>query len=172
MSKLLEFDKIILLAPCEIKEWLNKCEITPQSPEWHPEAPNDKVPHNVLKHTKIVYERARQSGDVNLSISALFHDLGKADVTKLSRNGESWSAHGHEYVSAKIVEKHKKWIGGMGASWLTVHKIVSQHMRIKMIDQMRTSKQEELRRDPLFNKYLQFSEFDNMKTLTPEEFNL
>jgi predicted HD phosphohydrolase len=165
MSTLLTLDKLVKLAPQEIKDYLDRCAKTPQSPEWHPEG-------DVLIHIKIVYERARRSGDVNLTIAALFHDLGKADTTSRSRSGNGWSAYGHEHVSAKLVEKHKKWIGGMGAHWFEVYQIVKDHMRIKKYDEMRPGKQEEFRKNPLFNKLLQFSEFDNMKTLTAEELNI
>lgn len=168
---ILPFDKIVKICPQEIKDYLSLCEKTPQSPEWHPEAPNDEVPHNVYKHTKIVYERARMSGDINLSIAALFHDLGKANATTPSPKKEGvWNAYGHEYVSAKIVEEHKDWIEEQGANWEEVYQIVYNHMKIKFI--MRPNKQQALKDNPIFNKIEQFSSFDDMKNLTEDELNI
>jgi hypothetical protein len=53
MNKILDFDKLVSIAPSEIQEWLNRCANTPQTKTWHPEGPNEKVPHNVLIHTGI-----------------------------------------------------------------------------------------------------------------------
>jgi hypothetical protein len=167
------FEEIIEKAPKEIQELLEKCKTTPQSPEWHPEAPGDIVPHNVYKHTKIVYNRALKTNDINLIISSIFHDTGKLSVTKPSLKKEgNWSAHGHELVSARLVDKHRMWIGHMGGNWYYVYQIVKEHMRIKLINEMRPSKQKALREHPLYDKFVLFSEFDNMQTLTQEEMNL
>jgi|AntAceMinimDraft_18_1070375.scaffolds.fasta_scaffold03032_5 hypothetical protein len=162
------FEKMYNFLPKEIQDYIDKCANTPQSSDWHPEAPNEKVPHNVKAHIRIVYNRAKKTEDINQVISALFHDLGKADVTKLSRKGK-WSAYGHEYISSKLVEKYKNWIGSMGADWFQVYNIVKEHMRIKRFDEMRLIKQEQLRQNPYFDKINQFTKFDNMSNLTKEE---
>jgi len=170
---MLSFEQIIDKAPIEIQEILEKCKTTPQSSKWHPEAPHDSIPHNVYKHIKIVYNRAMKSQDINLIISAMFHDLGKFSVTKPSvKHPGFWSAHGHEYVSAELVEKHRQWIEEMGANWFIVYQIVKEHMRIKYLEDMRPSKQNELLKNPLFSKFVIFSDFDNMKTLSEEEINI
>ena len=54
-----------------------------------------------------------------------------ADKTTPSRKGTGWSAYGHETVSARLVEKHKKWVGGMGAHWFEVYNIVKDHRNIE-----------------------------------------
>lgn len=159
------FDEIYDLAPDEIQNLLDRCKDTPQSPDWHPEG-------DVYKHTRIVYDRARATGDINIAIAALFHDLGKVETTRPSRNHEgSWSAYGHENVSSRLVKTHKKWIGSMGARWFYVFNIVKEHMRIKRMDEMRKSKQDELRLNIVFDKIQKFTDCDNMKTLTKDEFN-
>lgn len=168
MKEIPTFNQMYQMAPVEIQKLLDRCAQTPQTPKWHPEAPNDKVPHNVLKHTKIVYERARKSGDINLAVAALFHDLGKVDATKKNKHG-SWSSYGHEFISARLVDAHKKWIGSIGAKFMRVYEIVENHMKIKLMSDMRPSKQQEVRNLESYNDLLKFTDFDNMKTLTAEE---
>jgi poly(A) polymerase len=158
---ILSFEKISKIVPEEIRNLLEKCEKTPQSKTWHPEG-------NVLIHTRIVYERARKSGDLDFSLSALFHDLGKTETTRLNKRG-TWSAYGHEFVSARLVAKYKDWIFRQGGNADLIYDIVIGHMKVKLMGEMKQSKQEEFKKKPNYEKIKEFSEFDNMRTLTPEE---
>lgn len=170
MKNIPTFEEIINQSPKEIQGLLERCGQTPQSPNWHPEAPNAEIPHNVLKHIEIVYNRARKTGDLDLAIAAFFHDLGKEKVTKPSKNTKgSWSAHGHEMVSTRLVEKYEKWIKEIGGDYLKVKEIVKQHMRIKQYDEMRPHKQKELRNNPYYGDLCRFTDCDNMLTLTESE---
>lgn len=157
------------VAPEEIKNYIDRCEDIPQSPKWHPEG-------NVGIHNRIVFNRAVKHGDINLIIAAFFHDLGKADTTKPNKHG-SFSAHGHEFVSARLAEKYADWINSLEfgpdkADAVEVHDIVINHMRIKMMDQMRAPKQSAMRANPNFDKLNTFTTFDSMSTLTPDELNV
>lgn len=164
------WEELAYSAPTEIQILLKNAESTPQNPVWHPEAPAAKVPHNVLAHMRIVYDRAVTSGDLNLAIAAFFHDIGKVDTTAPNRHG-SYSAIGHEIVSAKLVKKYSDWISELGANPEEVYQIVDQHMRIKQYDQMKPSKRRQFDLNPYIEKFNKFTEFDNMKTLTDEELN-
>lgn len=155
------FDEMVSLAPTGVFELLLKCEETPQSPKWHPEG-------NVLVHTKLVYDRALNTGDVNMVMAALFHDLGKVDTTKLNKKGD-WSAHGHEFKSAKVLDKFKDWVVEMGADFDVVRGVVVDHMRVKYMNDMRPHKQQQMRDNPVFDKLVEFTEFDSMKNLTDDE---
>ena len=157
------YDVMYELAPSEIKGYIDACDDTPQGTDWHPEG-------NVGIHNRIVYDRARATGDINLAMAALFHDLGKADTTAKNRRG-GWSAIGHERVSAKLVDRNTDWIEEMGGDADIVHELVFQHMRIKQFDQMKGSKKAIMRANPLFGKLNQFSSFDDMMTLTKDELN-
>jgi hypothetical protein len=150
-------------APVEIQNYIEKLKSCQQSPEWHPEG-------DCYVHTRLVFDRARESGDINLALAAFLHDLGKADTTALNAKG-AWSAHGHESVSRKLAKKHAVWIEEMGGDPEEVAEIVGQHMRIQQFPNMRASKKEQMKQNPFFNKIRQFTEFDNMKTLTDEELN-
>lgn len=165
VNKIPTFEEMYNILPEEIKSYLNKCANTPQSPDWHPEG-------NVLNHVKIVYKRAKESEDINQVLTAIFHDLGKVDTTKLSKNKGKWSAYGHEHISAKLVEKYKDWIESTGADWFQIYNIVKEHMRIKRFNEMRPFKQEQLTQNQYFDKINQFTKFDDMSSLTNEEMNI
>ena len=164
MTTILTFDKLLSCAPRELREWFDRCEKTPQSKTWHPEG-------NVLIHVKIVYNRARESGNLDYALAAFFHDLGKAETTRLNKRG-TWGAYGHEYVSARLVIKFQDWISRQGGDVDKIHALVLGHMKIKLMHEMRPTKREEFMKNPYFDELNDFSKFDNMSTLTPEELNL
>ena len=157
------YDDLCAIAPQEIKDYITKCDDTPQGTDWHPEG-------NVGIHNRLVYDRASVSGDINLAIAAFFHDLGKADTTAKNKRG-GWSAHGHENVSARLVNRHAGWVEEIGGSPAEVEEIVGNHMRIKQMEEMRPVKQEAMKTLNTYDQLLQFTKCDNMKTLTDEEMN-
>jgi hypothetical protein len=148
------WDEILIILPSEIKEVLKLCQNTQQTFKWHPEG-------NVLTHTKIVYNRACKTKNINFIIAAIFHDLGKPSVTKFVPP-DKWPAHGHEFVSARYVEKHKEWIENMGCDYELVHYIVKNHMRAKQINEMRLTKREAFKNEKFFPEVEKFSSFDDM----------
>lgn len=163
------YDELYDVAPQEVKDYIDKCSSVPQSPKWHPEG-------DVNIHNRIVYNRAVKHGDINLILAAFFHDLGKVDTTALNKRG-SYSAHGHEYVSAKLAEKYKDWInsfkfGPQQADGDKVYNIVKDHMRIKHMPEMRKSKQVEMQSLPWFDELNIFTNFDDMQTVTSDELNI
>jgi len=160
-KKIPTFDKLYAMAPVELRDWLDRCEKTPQSKTWHPEG-------NVLIHIKIVYERARKSGNIDYALAAFFHDLGKATCTKINKRG-SWGSYGHEFESARLVLRFQDWISRQGGDVDLIHSIVIDHMRIKLMGEMRPSKREEIKKRPHYDHLNTFTEFDNMTTLTEDE---
>jgi len=157
------FEELVSRAPLEIKELVENCATTLQSPTWHPEG-------DCRRHIKIVYNRALKTGDLNMVLAALFHDLGKVSTTHPSeKTPGSWSAYGHENESTKILERHRAWVESLGADFTKVHEVVKNHMRIKLIDEMTTPKKNTLLSNPYIEFIKKFSEFDTMSTLTPEE---
>jgi hypothetical protein len=86
----------------------------------------------------------------------------------LNKRG-TWSAYGHEFVSARLVAKYKDWIFRQGGNADLIYDIVIGHMKVKLMGEMKQSKQEEFKKKPNYEKIKEFSEFDNMRTLTPEE---
>jgi hypothetical protein len=142
--------------PVELVNLLEKCKTIPQTLQYHPEL-------FVFKHIQIVYDRCLNTDDIDLVISAFFHDLGKVETTKPHlTKPDVWPAHGHELVSTKLVEKYRVWIVQKGANFNTVHFIVKNHMRMNIFNDMRKSKQDALRQHPDFDKLELFTKFDDM----------
>lgn len=163
LNELPTWDDILSSAPQEILDLIEESKNIPQGAYWHPEG-------EVYKHIRIVFDRARQYGDINLLMSALFHDLGKVNTTAPNKYG-SWSAIGHEKVSARLVDSYKNWIREMGGTPDLVKEIVDQHMRIKQMPEMRPVKQEAMKKLQTYDLLLHFTEFDDMSTLTNDELN-
>jgi len=157
------WDELLDTAPQEILDLIEQSKSTPQGTDWHPE-------NEVYKHIRIVFDRARETGDINITIASFFHDLGKMSTTAPNKRG-GWSAYGHENVSGKLVDKHKKWVESTGAQFMKVKEIVDNHMKIKLMDEMRPIKQEAMRNLITYPELLKFAECDNMRTLTDEELN-
>jgi len=142
-------------APDVIKMIIDESKNILQSKNWHPEGACDI-------HFRIVYNRARKSGDLNMAIAAFFHDLGKIETTRFI--GGKWIAHSHENVSARLVERYKSWIESFGADYDVVYYIVKNHMRAKQLHQMRRTKREAFMKNEFYPYVAKFSEFDNMQT--------
>jgi len=149
------FDELLEIVPTGITNILDKLKHMRENPEWHPES-------SAYEHIKIVTDRAISTGNINLVIGALFHDLGKEATRAPSKNGEFETSHGHEKVSVELVNRYPVWITAVGAKPEVVYEIVSQHMRIHQIDNMKRSKQAKLRSNPHFDKISKFAQMDSM----------
>ena len=66
--------------------------------DYHPEP-------SLLDHIKIVFDRAQESGDVNLQVTALLHDIGK-----IYTYAEYKNSYGHEETSAWIAIENSNCI--------------------------------------------------------------
>lgn len=143
-------------APEELQHYIDRCAKTKQSTKWHPEG-------DCAKHIRIVFNRAKRTGDINFMLAAFFHDLGKADVTRPHpTKPDAWPAHGHEFISARLVQKYSDWIEELGGNPEIVHYIVKQHMRAQQIDKMRPHKQMAFKDEKYYELVRQFTEFDDM----------
>jgi len=151
------FQEFYDIAPSEIQDYIDRCEETLQGSYWHPEG-------NVKLHINIVFNRAKRTGDINLMLAAIFHDLGKADVTiKHPTIPDKWSAQTHEKISEELVTRHSDWIEELGGDPEIVQYIVSKHMRIKDIDVMRSRKRVAFQEEKYFDILQKFADFDNMR---------
>lgn len=147
--------------PPTVKGYADRLETIPQGRYWHPEG-------DVLVHTKVVFNRALKYNDINLTLAAFFHDLGKVDTTKPNGFG-GFSAHKHETVSADLVNYSAGILRTVGADPDLVHWIVLNHMRVKYLDEMKPKKRKDLM-DHNWWPYLdKFKGCDNMRTLTWSE---
>src|ERR1019366_2383608 len=166
----LTFEYLLSLCPEPLFKRIDALKGVDQRKDHHPEG-------NVFNHTKIVVTRLSKYQDINLSLAGLFHDIGKDVTTKPGKNGylqaighEDVSAqlvldHGHELLMEELFKVEMLWDPG------TVYQIVKNHMRIKLFDEMKLSKQMEMRRLASFGLLQLFTIADSMKTLTEEELN-
>ena len=145
------FKDIYNSLPIDLKKRVYNLKNYDQRRDKHPEG-------NVLKHTIAVTNRALKTGDIDFALSALFHDIGKDKTAKLHPKKGFWTHYGHEKVSAKLVLKYKKWIKSMGGNVADIYYIVKQHMRMKVFDQMKWTKQEKLKKFRAFPKLKKFSQ--------------
>jgi len=144
-----EAKNIIRNAPPELRAILNQTWDIPQNPKWHPEG-------NTFKHILIVLRRACDTENKNLIMAALFHDLGKKDVFAIHPTTMQPTAYLHDKASCKYVFKFRKYIKDFGANPLTVLWIVKNHMRVKYLYTLRTSKQNKLTNHPSFLDLIRF----------------
>lgn len=151
-----KFEQLVAAAPKEIQDIVERSKKTNQGKIWHPEGV-------VYIHLKIVYNRAARTNDINLAMAAFFHDLGKVETT-IFKPPEKWSAHGHEFVSARLVDKYRTWIESYGADYDIVHYVVIQHMRAKNLHEFRPKKREAFMSHPLYHYVNEFTKFDDMQT--------
>jgi hypothetical protein len=158
ISSIPSFSEICEQAPLELRDYIDRCKITDQTYFWHPEG-------NCYEHTKIVYNRAKRTGDIDLVLAAFFHDLGKCDVTKPHPTiPNKYSAYGHEIISAKLVEKYRYWIEGtFNANFHIVYYIVRNHMKAKQLEEMRPFKQMHFKEHPYYVYVERFTQFDDMQ---------
>lgn len=145
------FKELLKMMPPQVQKLVMNLKNVPQSAEHHPEG-------NVLKHTITVVNRALKHapGDMDLAVSAMFHDLGKANTAGINKKGNI-THYGHEKVSKEYVKKFANDIKKIGADPDNVYFIVGNHMRMHQFDKMKPIKQDKLKINPVFDKLQQFA---------------
>jgi hypothetical protein len=122
------FDYIYSYAPETIKEYIDFLKTIDQRRDFHPEV-------DVHTHTKAVTNRLSKSKDIDLIISGFLHDTGK-DRTQKIVNGII-SQPGHEKYSAELLNvgsPWREWLKQLGADPDLVRFIISNHMKMKNLD--------------------------------------
>jgi hypothetical protein len=154
---LMNWDQMTETAPPTVKDYALRLKKVPQSYNWHPEG-------NVETHTRIVLRRCSWFENIDLVITAFFHDLGKVDTTKPNGKG-GFSAHGHEDISADLVRYNRDWIKDLGGDPQKVEWLVKNHMRVKYFDEMKQKKRKELINSPWFSELMEFKACDSREGL-------
>lgn len=149
----LTFDYLYNNSPEELKNIISELKKIEQRKDKHPEG-------NVFDHTQVVTDRLSKYNDINLSLSGLFHDLGKLDTVNFNEEKGIFQHLGHENESLNYITAFKDWIDDMGGDYDIIYYIVENHMRMKKIDEMRKSKQRRLIEHPYFELLKKFSEQD------------
>ena len=150
------FEELVALAPKHVRAELMRLKTYEENSDYHPE-------DNTYEHIKIVVNRLITTGDIDLIMSGLYHDVGKliAAQTTQAKTGK-FRAFGHEFVGAKWVKRDKDFIESMGADIDVVVEIVSNHMKMKQMSKMKSKKQNIVKALPAYGKLCIFTRADNM----------
>lgn len=155
MMQIKNFKDLVRLAPKELQQVFWQQWKAPQNPIYHPEG-------NTLKHIAVVVTRAIQQypNDIDMILAAFFHDLGKFFTLDYKNNIPT--AHGHEKISIKFVDKFGEWIKSLGGDVEKIKYIVENHMKIKpnVWDVMKQTKKNKITQHPEYEKLNKFGGID------------
>ena len=152
----MNFETLINRLPKQIVDSLKSTE---QSPIWHAEG-------NVYIHTKMVFDEAVKTGDPDILVASIFHDLGKIDTHKetLDKDGKVKISHiGHERISLKYIDKYFHLYEDISTNKEKVIELVKNHMKAHLYTSgklKKPAKREAFEQNPYFEEILLFSECD------------
>lgn len=151
------FEDLVSITPYIVKRKLEQLRFLNERNDFHPEP-------SVYEHIKIVTTRLSQTNDINLILAGLFHDICKFDTVRLNPKNGYPTSPGHDLAAADFVKQFDvaKFIISLGGNLQKVSNICKEHMRIKIIDQMRKHKQDELINSDIYQDLLIFTRADNM----------
>lgn len=149
------FEDLLKVSPPEIVEMIHELKKLRERPDFHPE-------ESAFLHVKIVVERLIETGDIDLILAGLFHDIYKFRLSEINPKTGYPTAHGHDKEGANLSRKYWSWIAYLGADPDMVYSLCEQHMRIKSFDEMSSKKQEELMNMSCWEKLQIFTLADNM----------
>ena len=148
------FDDIFAAAPKTLQLLVLELADIEQNPNFHPEG-------DVLTHTKIVTSRViKAGGDMDLILTAFFHDVGKGATLGVNTKTGYPTAYGHERVSADLVRMHENFVKRMGGDVDKIEWLVKNHMRIKVLNDMRPFKRQRFEEKPHFSALVEFTKHD------------
>lgn len=152
-----QFKELYKASPPELQQTVFKQWKAKQNPKWHPEG-------NTLKHVIVVTMRALKQfpNNKNIILAAYFHDLGKMDTYASHPKTGQPTAYGHEFVSAKLVDKFSSFIKQQGGDPDVVKFIVANHMKAKPStwEKMRQTKKDVIIKHPKYQDLLDFTTID------------
>ena len=143
-------------------EIIQKLKDTDQPLKYHPE-------RTVYNHIFLVEKEAQKFQDLNLSIAAVFHDIGKPDA--LQMRGDRPVFYGHEFRAEKYINALKHLFDDLELNWDMIKWICVNHMRSHIIDKMRPHKRRAIMDHEWFPQLMKFSTCDNNGRLPVEEIN-
>ena len=158
----MEFETLIETAPTLIKRKLVQLKFLNERPDFHPEP-------SVFEHIKIVTKRLEQTGDINLILAGILHDICKLDVVKENQKTGWPTSPGHEDAALELIIHSSEiidWIFRNGGNWGIVSNIVKNHGRIHQLPEMREAKRlkniQEWKEQGIWESLQIFGNADNM----------
>lgn len=150
------FEELVSLAPQSVKDELERLKTYKEQNIYHPES-------SAYEHIKIVTTRLITTGDIDLIMAALYHDLFKLKAAEdnYKRSGK-FRAFGHENYPDKLILENRNFIEENGGDVDMIRDIVKNHMKIKLLPEMKDSKKKAFMSLPCFNKLKIFTLADDM----------
>jgi hypothetical protein len=139
-SHIKTFDELVQTAPRFVKRKLEQLKLLRERPDFHPEK-------SAFEHIKIVTTRLFQTGNPDLIMAGVFHDLGKFSCVKMNEKTGFPTSPGHDVWAANLIindAECSQWITSFGANPANVATICGEHMRVKGLSEMRPTKQQAL----------------------------
>lgn len=132
----MNFISITQSAPPLILKKLEDLKGLRERPDYHPEP-------STFHHIEIVVNRLVPTGDFDLIMAGVLHDICKLDCARVNpKNGHSTSP-GHDKAAYDLIMETpsvQDWIRGFGADPVKVAGICMSHMRFHILGQMREGK--------------------------------
>ena len=162
------FQDLIKDAPHIVKRKLEQLKFLRERPDFHPEP-------SAFEHIKIVTERLIPTGDMDLIMAGILHDICKFDTVKMNEKTGWPTSPGHDQAAFDLIVNNSdiiNWINDKGGFMPRVALICKGHMRFHQLGDMRDAKREaqiaEWKTAEVFDKLQIFGAADNML----EEFDI
>lgn len=162
------FQTLIKTAPQIVKDKLEQLKSLRERPDYHPEP-------STFHHIEIVTNRLIPTGDMDLILSGILHDICKLDTVKMNEKTGWPTSPGHDQAAFDLIFSSspiKDWIRDNGGDEVNVALICKGHMRFHQLGDMRPFKREDQIQEwtdlGIFDKLQIFGAADNML----KEFNM
>ena len=132
------FNDLIETAPQIVKRKLEQLKFLRERPDYHPEP-------SAFEHIRIVTERLIPTGDMNLVMAGILHDICKFDTVKMNEKTGFPTSPGHDTAAYDLIAENntvKSWIFHHGADSSIVADICKAHMRFHQLGDMRPAKRD------------------------------
>jgi len=134
----MQFINIIQTAPHIIKRKLEQLKFLRERPDYHPEP-------SAYHHIEIVTNRLIPTGNPNLIMAGILHDIAKFDTVKMNEKTGWPTSPGHDDVAFQLVTDNmqvRSFCVQNNANPDIVALICKNHMRFHQIGQMRPVKRD------------------------------
>ena len=159
----MNFETIVENLPYIAKRKLEQLKFLRERPDYHPEK-------SVYEHIRIVTERLLITGNYILVCAGIFHDICKFDTVRENIKTGWPTSPGHDNAARDLILNNTSVqafitdLCGTPDAVAMVAQICEEHMRVKLIDEMKLSKQTTIRNLPVFSFLEIFTLADDMIT--------
>jgi len=132
------FQQLIITAPSIVQTKLEELKTLRERPDYHPEP-------STFHHIEIVTNRLIQTGDPDLIMAGILHDICKLDCKKINPKTGHPTSPGHDIAAFDLIGETPQiqtWISENGGDPYIVKHICLAHMRFHQLGQMRPFKRD------------------------------